>query len=151
MKDDIIIDPRYEGRYDTAFRFRTIHLPPNTACDLCRWHTIHLSRTLNRGNPVDSLGSKQLSLRDILIRPFRIIHHPSLNDAFGKLSPVRKSVVPQSGQKWDVIFLPVSAVLEIVLGVPKLCKIRKAEVGRSVIGIPDSSLKLVSGTTRLLL
>jgi hypothetical protein len=37
------------------------------------------------------------------------------------------------------------------LGVPKLCKIRKAEVGRSVIGIPDSSLKLVSGTTRLLL
>ena len=71
--------------------------------------------------------------------------------AFGKLSPVRKSVVPQSGQKWDVIFLPVSAVLEIVLGVPKPCKIRRAKVGRSVIGIPDSSLKLVSGTTRLLL
>jgi hypothetical protein len=80
MEDDKIIEPRYEGRYDTAFRYRTLHLPPNTACDLCRRHTIHLSRTLNRSNPVDSLRSKQLSLRDILIRPFRIIHHPNLND-----------------------------------------------------------------------
>jgi len=37
----------------------------------------------------------------------------------GKESPVRKSVVPQSGQKCEVIFLPVSAVLEIVFGVPR--------------------------------
>ena len=35
-----------------------------------------------------------------------------------KDSPVRKSVVPQSGQKWLVIEDPLSAVLEMVLGVP---------------------------------
>lgn len=39
----------------------------------------------------------------------------------GNDSPVRKSVVPQSGQKCEVIFLPVSAVLEISLGLPALC------------------------------
>jgi len=38
--------------------------------------------------------------------------------ALGKLSPVRKTVVPQPGQKCEVIFLPLSAVLENVLGVP---------------------------------
>jgi len=41
----------------------------------------------------------------------------------GKDSPVRKRVVPQSGQKCEVIFLPVSAVLEISFGVPVLCKL----------------------------
>src|SRR6187402_2464928 len=38
----------------------------------------------------------------------------------GKDSPVRKRVVPQSGQKWEVIFFPVSAILEISLGLPTI-------------------------------
>jgi hypothetical protein len=38
----------------------------------------------------------------------------------GKDSPVWKRVVPQSGQKCEMIFLPESAILEISLGVPVL-------------------------------
>jgi hypothetical protein len=38
----------------------------------------------------------------------------------GNESPVRKRVVPQSGQKYEMIGLPVSPTLEICLGVPIL-------------------------------
>ncbi len=49
----------------------------------------------------------------------------------GNDPPVRKSVVPQSGQKWDVIFLPESAVLEISFGLPvKWLDIYRGSKGR---------------------
>lgn len=35
------------------------------------------------------------------------------------VSPWRKSVLPQSPQKWEVICFPLSAFLEMVLGVPE--------------------------------
>jgi len=38
----------------------------------------------------------------------------------GNESPVRNNVLPQSPQKWFVMGLPPSAVLEMVLGVPEV-------------------------------
>lgn len=45
-----------------------------------RWHTIHLSRTLDRIDPRYPLTSKQFSLGLILARPLWIVQNTRLND-----------------------------------------------------------------------
>lgn len=49
-----------------------------------------------------------------------------------KVSPVRITVVPQSPQKCEVIFLPVSACFEMVLGVPSKVRLLVQEMIRAV-------------------
>lgn len=63
---------------------------------------------------------------------------------------LRYRVVPQSGQKWDVILFPLSATLEISFGVPSTIS-HAITIGIRKYGIPDSNLKFVSGTITLLL